>query len=114
VVGELFLNLTGNQKMDTLEMVWSVEFTACAAKQARKLPVRILNRLDALRRNIQAQGPVQPTMPHFGKLKNRTGDFYHCHLNRGHPTYVVVWQVRNKIAVLVEIMYVGTHENAPY
>jgi mRNA-degrading endonuclease RelE of RelBE toxin-antitoxin system len=56
-------------------MAWTVEFTARAAKQAGKLPLRILNRLDALRRNIQAEGPVQPTMPHFGKLKNRAGNF---------------------------------------
>lgn len=100
--------------MDTFDVSWTVEFTARAAKQARKLPARILNRLDALQRNIQAEGPAQPTMPHFGKLKNRAGDFYHCHLNKGRPTYVAVWQVRNKVAVLVEIMYVGTHENAPY
>ena len=94
-------------------MAWTVEFTARAAKQAGKLPLRILNRLDALRRNIQAEGPVQPTMPHFGKLKNRTGNFYHCHLNKGRPTYVAVWQVRKNFTVLVEIIYVGTHENAP-
>lgn len=61
--------------MDTYDVSWTVEFTARAAKQARKLPARILNRLDALQRNIQAEGPVQPTMPHFGKLKNRAAIF---------------------------------------
>lgn len=97
-----------------LFMVWKVEFTARAAKQTAKLPDRIRNRLDALRRNIQAEGPMQPSMPHFGKLRNRAGEVYHCHLNRGRPTYVAVWTIRDRVAVIVEITYVGTHENAPY
>lgn len=53
-------------------------------------------------------------MPHFGKLKNRPGEVYHCHLNKGRPTYVVVWQVKDRLILLVEVTYVGTHENAPY
>ncbi|WP_237707634.1 hypothetical protein [Desulfocurvibacter africanus] len=53
-------------------------------------------------------------MPHFGKLKNRPGEVYHCHLNKGRPTYVAVWQVLDKVVCLVEVTYVGTHEKAPY
>ncbi|HPO10928.1 MAG TPA: cytotoxic translational repressor of toxin-antitoxin stability system, partial [bacterium] len=30
------------------------------------------------------------------------------------PTYVAVWEVRNKNVRLVEVIYVGTHEAAPY
>jgi hypothetical protein len=63
---------------------------------------------------IALEGPVQPSMPHFGKLKNRRGEIYHCHLSKGRPTYVAVWQVKDQVAVLVEVIYVGTHENAPY
>jgi hypothetical protein len=39
---------------------------------------------------------------------------HHCHLRRGNPTYVAVWEVTNKQIKLVEVRYVGTHENAPY
>ncbi|MEG6552083.1 cytotoxic translational repressor of toxin-antitoxin stability system [Desulfocurvibacter africanus] len=95
-------------------MTWTVEFTAKAAKQKTKLPKRIAERLDALRRAIEFNGPLQPTMPHFGKLKNRPGEAYHCHLNKGRPTYVAVWQVLDKVVCLVEVTYVGTHEKAPY
>lgn len=95
-------------------MVWRVELTPKAAKQAAKLPERIRNRLDALRALIALEGPVQPSMAHFGKLKNQRGEIYHCHLNKGRPTYVVVWQVKGSVAILVEVTYVGTHENAPY
>ncbi len=95
-------------------MAWRVEFTPKAAKQVAKLPRRVWERLDTLRKNIAADGPLQPSMPHFGKLKNWPGEYYHCHLNKGRPTYVAVWQIKDRIAVLVEVTYVGTHENAPY
>lgn len=96
-------------------MKWTVEFTAKAAKARGKLPVRIRERLDALVRAIQFAGPVQPSMPHFGKLKNQAGgERYHCHLNKGRPVYVVVWAVWDGKAVLVEVSYVGSHEKAPY
>jgi len=52
-------------------------------------------------------------MPHFGRLKNWSGEVYHCHLNKGRPTYVAVWRVEAH-TVIVEVIYVGTHENAPY
>jgi len=95
-------------------MQWTVEFTAKAAKQARALPKRIAERLDALRKAMEYGGPLQPTMPHFGKLKNKGASFYHCHLNRGRPTYVAVWRVVKDRVQLVEVIYVGTHEKAPY
>ena len=95
-------------------MAWRVELTSKAAKQAAKLPDKIQKSLDTLRKLITLDGPVQPSMPHFGKLKNQRWEIYHCHLNKGRPTYVAVWQVKDCIAVLVEVTYVGTHENAPY
>jgi len=95
-------------------MKWTVTFTRRAAKQAKKLPPRILDALRALRRSIEDEGPFQADRPHFGKLKNQAGEVYHCHLNKGRPTYVVVWEVENKSIRVVEVIYVGTHENAPY
>ena len=89
-------------------------FAAKARKQASKLPARIAERLDALQLTIEAFGPVLPDLIHFGKLKNRKGEIYHCHLNKGRPTYVAVWAVQDRTVQLVEVIYVGTHENAPY
>ena len=37
-----------------------------------------------------------------------------CHLNKGRPTYVVVWKIKDKAIQVVEVKYAGTHENADY
>ena len=92
---------------------WTVEITGKAQKQKSKLPEDIADALLALWTELKLEGPVQPEWPHFGKLKGRK-DEYHCHLNKGRPTYVAVWQVLDKQIRLMEITYVGTHENAPY
>jgi len=34
---------------------------------------------------LEATGPVQSGMPHFGKLKGWPGEVYRCHLNKGAP-----------------------------
>ncbi len=51
-------------------------------------------------------------MPNYRKLKGQT-DTHHCHLKKGKPTYVAVWQAFKKLKQVV-LTYVGTHENAPY
>lgn len=94
-------------------MKWTVKFTRKAAKQVSKLPPRIVERLDALRFQIAESGPIQPSMPHFGKLQGFSNVF-HCHLNKGRPVYVAVWAIEDQIIKLVEVTYVGTHEKAPY
>jgi hypothetical protein len=95
-------------------MTWTLVLSKRANKQKEKLPARIRVRLDALTMAIEVSGPTQPTMPHFGKLKGVAGEVYHCHLNKGRPTYVAVWRVKDRRVELVEVLYVGTHENAPY
>jgi hypothetical protein len=35
-------------------------------------------------------------------------------LKKGHPTYVAIWEVKNKEIRLIEVIYAGTHEKAPY
>lgn len=94
-------------------MTWQVRFTSKARKASRKLPPAVRNALFALARELGDSGPVQPSMLHFGKLKGQ-GETYHCHLKAGRPTYVAVWEVRDKTIRLIEVTYVGTHENAPY
>lgn len=95
-------------------MSWIVEFTSKTAKLIKKLPLRIQERVNALRKAIEFGGPVQHSMAHFGKLSGWADETYHCHLNKGRPTYVAVWRVKDRKVCIVEVIYVGTHEKAPY
>ena len=58
-------------------------------------------------------GPTRTTWPNYGKIRGKR-DCHHCHLKKGKPTYVAVWKVTDKENKLVEVRYVGTHENADY
>lgn len=93
-------------------MEWKVSFTSSSEKQAKVLPEDIRLRLMALVQAIRFGGPAQPTMPNYGKLRG-LGDRRHCHLKKGKPTYVAVWDVFNKTKEVV-VTYAGTHEKAPY
>jgi hypothetical protein len=64
--------------------------------------------------SIEQTGPVQTTRPHYGKLQGRKLETHHCHLNKGKPRYVAVWEVTDQEIKLIEVNYVGAHENAPY
>lgn len=90
---------------------WTVTIHRRALKPIGKLPTRVRNSLVALIRAIETDGPVRGDWPNYGKLG---GQRHHCHLKKGSPTYVAVWEVRNREVKLVEITYVGTHEKAPY
>lgn len=75
------------------------------------MPERLKAILDALILEITALGPVRGTWHNYAKLG---ASRHHCHLKKGQPTYVAVWDVTDKTIKLVEIIYVGTHEKAPY
>jgi mRNA-degrading endonuclease RelE of RelBE toxin-antitoxin system len=94
-------------------MAWTVEFTGKAQKQYDKLPEKIRLIIAALRAELEAEGPSQPEWRHFGKLKG-SADCYHCHIKAGRPTYVACWQVLDRKIELLEVYYVGSHEDAPY
>lgn len=94
-------------------MTWTVRFTSKVKKAAGKMPPAIRKALFALAVELRDKGPVQPGKPHFGKLKGQ-GEICHCHLKAGRPTYVAIWEVRDKTIRLIEVTYVGTHENAPH
>lgn len=91
--------------------MWAVSVSRRVVKAKPKLPkgVRIL--LGTLMRDIETSGPVRGNWPNYGKL---SGDRHHCHLKKGNPTYVAVWEVVNRQVRLVEVTYAGTHEKAPY
>lgn len=96
-------------------MDWTVAFTRKASKQAAILPERLRLRLMYLVQSIRESGPTRPEMRHYGKLRGAgKRELHHCHLNKGRPTYVAVWEVTDRTVRLVEITYVGSHEDAPY
>ena len=92
-------------------MSWTVEFTGRSKKQADKLPANIREVLFQLTQEIEFSGPVRGNWPNYSKLSSTE---HHCHLKKGKPTYVAVWrEVQGKVK-LVEVVYAGSHEKAPY
>jgi hypothetical protein len=90
---------------------WQVMMSRKASKQTKNLPPVVREFLFALLRDIELYGPVRGDWPNYSKLNP---DRHHCHLKKGRPTYVAVWEVRNREIQLIEVVYVGTHEKAPY
>jgi hypothetical protein len=74
------------------------------------LPGKVVDALARLLADIELSGPVRGNWPNYSKLGDGR---HHCHLKKGKPTYVAVWRVE-KETVTVEVIYVGTHERAPY
>ncbi|MDZ7831075.1 MAG: hypothetical protein U5L07_04950 [Desulfobacterales bacterium] len=92
-------------------MSWVVEFTNRARKQKGKLPRRVQAVLFQLVKEIEKAGPVRGDWPNYSKL---SANIHHCHLKKGKPNYVAVWrEVEGSIRV-VEVIYAGSHEKAPY
>ena len=92
-------------------MSWTVEFTNRARKQKDKLPARIQETFFLLVLEIERKGPVRGDWPNYSKLSDNE---HHCHLKKGHPTYVTIWREMQGHIRLVEVIYVGSHEKAPY
>lgn len=92
-------------------MTWRVRLSREAEKQKEKLPVHIQSALLFLVHEILRGGPVRGDWPNYGKLGPKR---HHCHIRKGKPTYVAVWEELGGEIRLVEITYVGTHEKAPY
>lgn len=96
-------------------MNWTVYFTEKAAKQTRKLSQKIMSALDLLVADLKSYGGAPGKgWPNYGILRGKKGDLRHCHLIKGKPTYVCCWEVTDKHKRIIEVFYVGTHENAPY
>lgn len=92
-------------------MSWTVTLSRQAAKQKTKLPQQVQSALLFLAHEIVRGGPVRGDWPNYGKLGPKR---HHCHIKKGKPTYVAVWEELGGEIRLVEITYVGTHEKAPY
>ena len=92
-------------------MAWTVTYSNKAAKQYKKLPRSVRDTIDLLITEIRLIGPVRGNWKNYGKLNSNQ---HHCHVKAGRPTYVVVWEELDNSIKLVEVIYAGTHENAPY
>ena len=91
-------------------MVYVVRLTRQAEKQLEKLSEKVKGALLFLLHEIFRSGPVRGDWPNYSKLGPKR---HHCHIKKGKPTYVAVWEVIGGEIQLVEITYVGTHEKAP-
>jgi len=92
-------------------MTWDVRLSRKAAKAAVKLPQAVQLSLAVLAREIELSGPVRGNWPNYGKLAPGR---HHCHLKKSRPTYVAVWEEKAGEVKIVEVVYVGPHEKAPY
>lgn len=89
--------------------MWKIVWTNRATRAVEKLPSRVRDAAWLLVAGLERNGPVAGSWPNYGKLRR---DTHHCHLKKGRPTYVAVWREDGE-AHVIEVTYVGTHENAP-
>ena len=91
--------------------MWTVKILKRALKQVDRLPVKVRESLADLIRDMELHGPVRGNWPNYNRLSETR---HHCHIKKGQPTYVTVWEVTDKGIKLIEVIYAGTHEKAPY
>ena len=65
------------------------------AKIVPTLPQPVQDLVRLLLHELERHGPVRGNWPNYGKL-SRTR--HHCHLKKGRPTYVAVWDVQRQQA----------------
>jgi mRNA-degrading endonuclease RelE of RelBE toxin-antitoxin system len=92
-------------------MAWLVKINRKAERHLASLPRHVADKLMLLIADIENKGPVRGNWPNYSKLEG--SNRHHCHLKKGKPTYVAVW-TEDKQTITVEVVYVGTHEKAPY
>lgn len=92
-------------------MSWKVIVHRQVEKHFHRLPKAVQESLLVLIRDLERDGPIRGNWPNYSKLgRNR----HHCHIKKGKPTYVAIWEIRENEIKLIEVIYVGTHEKAIY
>jgi hypothetical protein len=91
--------------------MWHVTLKREVQRGIKHLPETVRVALFALLREIEIAGPVRGNWPNYSKLAQNS---HHCHLKKGRPTYVALWEVGDKRTKMIEVTYVGTHGRAPY
>jgi mRNA-degrading endonuclease RelE of RelBE toxin-antitoxin system len=91
--------------------MWTVRLSAKAHKAVISLPEAVRDALWLLVGDLRLRGPVAGNWPNYSKLGQGR---HHCHIKKGRPTYVTVWWEVKSGENTIEVIYVGTHERAPY
>lgn len=92
-------------------MQWTVTIHKKIQKQIAVLPERARKSFALLMKEIEIYGPVRGNWPNYSAIG---GNRHHCHIKKGNPVYVAVWEVIDKKVRMIEVIYAGTHEKAPY
>lgn len=96
----------------TQQTTWTVKQNAKARRGEEDLPEKIKTVSRAAKRSLMMTGKAAG-FNNFGPLKQLGNNFYHCHLNTGKPTYVMIWKIDKQLKTII-VTYIGTHEKAPY
>ncbi len=92
--------------------IWTVNIVGQAKKTAKTLPKNVAASFYLLLMEMRALGPYRIDWPNYTKMHGK--EDYHCHVEKGRPTYVVCWRIVDKKQKIIEAYYAGTHEKAPY
>lgn len=98
---------------DMTESMWTIEIIGQAKKAHKVLSKSAAASYSYLLIELEALGPYRSNWPNYTKMKGAVED-YHCHIEKGKPTYVACWRIRDKKLKIAEVYYAGTHEKAPY
>lgn len=90
-------------------MEWIASYSGNVAKQYEALPRAGQDRLDLLTAELE----LLFNWKNCSKLEGK-GQRFQCHIKKGKPTYVAVWEVVDGRVSFWEVTYVGTHEKARY
>lgn len=91
---------------------WTIRKNARARKGEESLPAKFRTILVSIIGTLERTGKAV-SFPNYGPLKQCGKNVYHCHMNSGKPTYVMIWTV-DPSERTISITYIGTHEKAPY
>ena len=97
--------------MTYIGLMWTVKHHLKVEKSLKNLPKEILRKYVALLEEIEQFGPYRHNWKNYGKLEHNK---FHCHIQKGKPTYIACWEIVDKTIKITEVYYVGTHEKAPY
>ena len=103
--------MTYNEEMTGTS--WTVDIIGQAKKFTKDPPKRARASYAVLLLELRSLGPYRTSWPNYTKTKGKLED-YHCHIEKGNPTYVVCWRITDKKNKVIEVYYAGTHEKAPY
>jgi hypothetical protein len=93
-------------------VIWEIKISKRTLKGIERMPAPAVDAFWRLLTLLKADGPTGPKeWKNYGKLKGRDSK-YHCHLSNNHQ-WVACWRAE-KGEVIVEILYVGSHQGAPY